>query len=142
MFRRFVIVASSLLALGFCLAACSSTAQNFDPTDWVPTDWFDKKDKLPGERKPVFPNGVPGVSQGVPPDLVKGHDQTATETPAPAPEPAPVQPSKPKAKTASARPQPKPAAPAPTQSQQPSTSPATVPNQNAWPPPDPNAFSR
>ena len=32
----------------------------------------DKK-KLPGERKELFPDGVPGVTQGVPPEYLKGY---------------------------------------------------------------------
>jgi hypothetical protein len=57
----------------------------------------------------VFPEGVPGVPQGVPPDLVKGY-QPPAETPPPVVEAKPVKP-KPK-KTASVprkpRPQPQP----------------------------------
>src|SRR6202165_5085181 len=40
---------------------------------------MDNKKPLPGERKAVFPEGVPGVPQGVPPELVKGY-QAAPET--------------------------------------------------------------
>jgi hypothetical protein len=36
-------------------------------------DLFDSKKKLVGDRKPVFPEGVPGVSTGVPAELVKGY---------------------------------------------------------------------
>ena len=36
-------------------------------------DWLDTKKKLPGERKPVFPEGVPGLEQGVPKELYKGN---------------------------------------------------------------------
>ena len=39
----------------------------------LPATWFDTKKPLPGERKELFPAGVPGVSRGVPPDLVKGN---------------------------------------------------------------------
>ena len=38
-------------------------------------DWLDTKKKLPGERKPVFPDGVPGLEQGVPKELYKGASQ-------------------------------------------------------------------
>ena len=38
-------------------------------------DFLDTKKKLPGERKPVFPDGVPGLEQGVPKDLYKGSRQ-------------------------------------------------------------------
>lgn len=74
-------VALALFA-AFALSACAS---DFDPGDWAEKlDFFhlnDKK-KLPGERKELFPGGVPGVSQGIPPDLVKGYQppQTPPET--------------------------------------------------------------
>lgn len=42
----------------------------FDPTDLL--GFLDTKKPLPGERKPVFPEGVPGVDRGVPPDMVRG----------------------------------------------------------------------
>ena len=51
------------------LAACSSSS--LDSLD--PSEWFDTKKKLTGERRPVFPEGVPGVTSGVPPELVKGY---------------------------------------------------------------------
>ena len=38
-------------------------------------DFLDTKKKLPGERKPVFPDGVPGLEQGVPKELYKGSAQ-------------------------------------------------------------------
>ncbi|WP_274038000.1 hypothetical protein, partial [Escherichia coli] len=46
---------------------------SFDPSDLL--DFLDTKKKLPGERKPVFPEGVPGLEQGVPKDLYKGAQQ-------------------------------------------------------------------
>ena len=64
---------------------------NFDPSDLL--DFLDTKKKLPGERKPVFPEGVPGLEQGVPKELYKGsarnstdqqNAQTATAAPPPA----------------------------------------------------------
>jgi hypothetical protein len=36
---------------------------------------FDSKKKLTGDRKPVFPEGVPGVASGVPPELMKGYHE-------------------------------------------------------------------
>ena len=44
-------------------------------------DFLDTKKKLPGERKPVFPDGVPGLEQGVPKELYKGaaQEQRAAE---------------------------------------------------------------
>jgi hypothetical protein len=35
--------------------------------------FWDTKKKLPGAREEVFPGGVPGVQQGIPPELVKGY---------------------------------------------------------------------
>src|SRR3981189_2501771 len=86
-----LIAATILVALASALAGCSSLG-NFDPTDML--DFLDTKKKLPGERKPVFPDGVPGLEQGVPKELYKGSrqeqiDQNAQAAPAPrAPAPA------------------------------------------------------
>ncbi|MCP2937630.1 hypothetical protein NK983_33535, partial [Salmonella enterica subsp. enterica serovar Typhimurium] len=52
-----------LVALSGALGGCGSMG-GFDPTDLF--DFLDTKKKLPGERKPVFPEGVPGLEQGVP----------------------------------------------------------------------------
>ncbi len=71
-------LAVSALSLGLMLAGCE-TMDQFDPTDLFSSDIFNTKKKLPGERQPVFPEGTPGVPQGVPPDLIKGHDQAAAE---------------------------------------------------------------
>jgi hypothetical protein len=68
-----LIAAAVLIALSSILVACSDTLGNFDPTDML--DWMDTKKKLPGERKPVFPDGVPGLEQGVPKELYKGSAQ-------------------------------------------------------------------
>ena len=68
-----LIAASVLIALSGVLGGCSSGFGNFDPTDLL--DFLDTKKKLPGERKPVFPDGVPGLEQGVPKELYKGSRQ-------------------------------------------------------------------
>jgi len=70
----------SALALVLALAACTAGGQ-FDPTEIVSTDIFNTKKKISGEREPVFPQGVPGAENGVPPDLVKGY-QPPPEAPA------------------------------------------------------------
>ena len=57
-----LIAATVLLALTGVLGGCSSGG--FDPSDLL--DWLDTKQKIPGDRKPVFPDGVPGLEQGVP----------------------------------------------------------------------------
>jgi hypothetical protein len=42
------------------------------------------KKPLPGDRKALFPEGVPGVSTGLPPDLQKGYRETSAQAPDPA----------------------------------------------------------
>jgi hypothetical protein len=68
-----LVAATVLLALSGALAGCSSGLSNWDPSDLL--DFLDTKKKLPGERKPVFPDGVPGLEQGVPKELYKGSAQ-------------------------------------------------------------------
>jgi hypothetical protein len=97
-----LIAASVLVALSCALVGCSSNVNSFDPMDWL--DWLDTKKKLPGDRKPVFPEGVPGLEQGVPKSLYKGAqegDQNAQEAVAVPPPPPPE--TKPK-KTARKKP--------------------------------------
>ena len=107
-----LIAAAVLIAFTGVLGGCSS----FDPSDML--DFLDTKKKLPGDRKPVFPEGVPGLEQGVPKDLYKGaHQQPDPNAPAVAALPAepPPEPAKPAkgAKAKHAR-QPAAAAVAPT----------------------------
>src|SRR5713226_10133196 len=69
-----LIAASVLIALSGALAGCGGGGfSSFDPSDLL--DFLDTKKKLPGERKPVFPEGVPGLEQGVPKELYKGSAQ-------------------------------------------------------------------
>src|ERR1700676_1885371 len=68
-----LIAAAVLISLSGALAGCAGGLSSFDPTDLL--DWLDTKKKLPGERKQVFPDGVPGLEQGVPKDLYKGSAQ-------------------------------------------------------------------
>jgi hypothetical protein len=75
--RRTLTLAA--LACGLVLAGCDS----FDPLDKF-QDWDllgASKTPLKGERRPVFPSGVPGVPQGVPPEMVKGYQPPAEEPP-------------------------------------------------------------
>src|SRR3954464_1081182 len=65
--------AAVVIALCGALAGCSSSLTNWEPSDLL--DFLDTKKKLPGERKPVFPEGVPGLEQGVPKELYKGANQ-------------------------------------------------------------------
>jgi hypothetical protein len=84
-----LIAAAVVVALSGALAGCSSSITNWDPTDLL--DFLDTKKKLPGQRKPVFPEGVPGLEQGVPKELYKGAAQQQD-----APAVAAVQPEEPK----------------------------------------------
>lgn len=95
---------SRLLAAAFAvcfagvLGGCSSIpTPSWDPTDLL--DFLDTKKKAPGERKPVFPEGVPGITQGVPPELMKGAQESpaAADVQAAAP-PVEAQPAPPPAK--------------------------------------------
>jgi hypothetical protein len=73
-FSQRLIAAAVLIALSSALAGCGGGGfSSFDPTDLL--DWLDTKKKLPGDRKPVFPEGVPGLEQGVPKSLYKGSAQ-------------------------------------------------------------------
>jgi hypothetical protein len=120
--RSFAQVGSAL-ALVIGLAGCTKGGQ-FDPTELLNNDVFNSKKPITGQREPVFPNGVPGATTGVPPDLVKGYqpppDQAANSgypaapgLAAPAPESPPpqaaaaaaMQKPKPKVVRAPARPQ-------------------------------------
>ena len=75
-----LIAAAVLVALSGALAGCGGGGiGNFDPSDLL--DFLDTKKKLPGERKPVFPDGVPGLDQGVPKDLYKGARQQQIDDP-------------------------------------------------------------
>src|ERR1700721_3607913 len=67
-----LVSATVLIALSSALAGCGSMS-NWDPMDML--DFLDTKKKLPGDRKPVFPEGVPGLEQGVPKELYKGASQ-------------------------------------------------------------------
>src|SRR5689334_6012853 len=92
-----LIAAAVLIALSCALTGCGSSFGNgFDPSDLL--DWLDTKKKLPGERKPVFPEGVPGLEQGVPKDLYKGAQQQQDVPPVaeqpPPPPPAPTKQAK------------------------------------------------
>jgi hypothetical protein len=107
-----LIAATVLVALSSALAGCGSM-NNFDPSDLL--DFLDTKKKLAGDRKPVFPEGVPGLEQGVPKELYKGSRQIDDQNPQVASAPA-APPEEPKAKKGArskGKPAPAAAAPAP-----------------------------
>jgi hypothetical protein len=145
-----------LITLAVALPALSGCA-DFD-ADKLDIFGLNEKKKLPGDRKAVFPEGVPGVSQGIPPEFIKGNQ--------PAPETAqaiPAEPEKPAAQKTAAvdpatkpkrKPKPRPVsahqqqAPA-SQQQAPAPWPEQAPAQSSssgsapWPAaPAPGTFSR
>ena len=150
-----IVLLATFVAVVPVLAGCSS----FDP-DSLDIFGLTEKKKLPGDRKPVFPEGVPGVTQGVPQQYIKGNqppadavlgaDQAPPPAAAPAEEAKPAAKPKPKRKVAA---KPKPAAAAPVQpvSQEPQPQQAQAPQgatppaggASAWPAPPPaGTFSR
>jgi hypothetical protein len=75
-----IVLLVGLTALAPALVGC----ENFD-MDKLDVFGLNDKKKLPGDRKAVFPEGVPGVSQGVPPEFIKGNQpppDTAQAVPA------------------------------------------------------------
>jgi hypothetical protein len=163
------IAIAAALCAGLVLTGCSSTGDfELDPAYWFP----DGKKKLPGERRELFPGGVPGVTQGVPPEMIKGSPQQQAAQAAeagqaqpqpepPKPEPKAAQKSKPKKVARPAAPpvdpdaeEAQPAArppqrqaqpgawPAP-QGQQPQQQQQPAPANSAWPaPPASGTFTR
>jgi hypothetical protein len=102
-FARAILIVTTV---ALPLAGCESV-NNFDPTEWFAGDIFGNKKKLPGERKQVFPEGVPGLARGVPSELMRDQppgSDIAQELQPPAPRAAveeqPKQKARPKAKAA------------------------------------------
>ncbi|HEX2653859.1 MAG TPA: hypothetical protein VHN11_09440 [Xanthobacteraceae bacterium] len=148
--------AAVLLSGALLLSACAGA--DFDPQDKIADILpdFGKKKPLPGDRKAVFPEGVPGVPQGVPPELMKGYqaqEAAAAQAAAEAAQAAQAEAAKPKPKKVAAKPKPAPAAqpaanrsagwpaadqgPPPDQSAWPAPSAAQPSVQSAWPTPGP-----
>jgi hypothetical protein len=130
-----LIALAALLPLALSLGGCetggfwdgvNNTSDKFTDalSDFNP--FGTAKKPLPGDRRAVFPEGVPGVQQGVPPELMRGNHagdaqaQPAAEPPAPAPKA-----KKPDKKKAQAR------AAAPAQPK------SSGPADDVWPPPPP-----
>jgi hypothetical protein len=137
-----------LARLGFAAALVGATALMSGCESLDSISLFDSKTKLPGERKQVFPEGVPGVTPGVPPEMVKGYHEPVAETPQPTEAVAKPKPE-PKPKAAEAKPKPKPHAvqtatkpqPAPAVQAAAAPSPAPAPSSGTapWPNQPPQA---
>src|SRR5215207_9654 len=91
---------ASVIALTLGLAGCETsdlvekvqeTVHDFNPFGTA-------KKRLPGDLKPVFPEGVPGVQQGVSPDLLVGAQPAADASPSPEAKPT-IAAAKPKTST-------------------------------------------
>jgi hypothetical protein len=148
--QRIVLLTTLTLVMPI-LAGCA----DFD-MDKLDIFHLNEKKKLPGERKPLFPEGVPGVTQGIPQEYMKGNvqEQTGAAPPplpaeaTPAAEPqkqaaAPTEEPKPKAKAEiKAKPKPKKTAklkPKPKPKTPPAAAPAEPASQQASPAPWPAA---
>jgi hypothetical protein len=131
-----LIAAAVLVALSGALAGCGGGGlSSFDPSDLL--DFLDTKKKLPGDRKPVFPEGVPGLEQGVPKELYKGSAQEQLDQQNAAAAAAPP-PEEPKSKQA-AKSRGKKAKPAATASTAPAAAPEPAAAANPDAAVDPNA---
>jgi hypothetical protein len=135
--RHRTILSAAMVALSFSLVGCETSDVVDKLTDMIP--FGDNKKPLPGERKEVFPQGVPGVPQGVPPDMVKGNQPPLDATPPPqqtAATPPPAEKPKPKKKV-QAKPKPPPSEAADPSAQTVPPTASTVPPapSSSWPPP-------
>ena len=131
--NRVIVIALCSLTLGGCETSgfwdgANSASDRFQDviTDFNP--FGTAKKPLPGDRRAVFPEGVPGVQQGVPSELMRGQQQAnqgvdgqPPQQPAPAPAPEPKAKSKKVAKSK-----------APGKNQAGSSDP---PEDDVWPPP-------
>jgi hypothetical protein len=92
---RLMLTAAAVLlapALGSCSSmwdSANSLQDRFNDVMYDFNPFGTAKKPLPGERRAVFPEGVPGVQQGVPPELMRGNPQAVDVQPQPAPEPPP-----------------------------------------------------
>lgn len=62
-----IVLWAVLVGVTPMIAGCA----NFDP-DSLDIFGLNEKKKLPGQREDLFPGGVPGVTQGIPPEYRKG----------------------------------------------------------------------
>ena len=101
-----IVLLATLIAVVPVLAGCA----DFDPEKLDVFGFGDKK-KLPGDRRPVFPEGVPGVTQGIPPEYLKENlppPEAALAAPVAPVNVAPAEPQQQAAAAPVAEPEPKP----------------------------------
>lgn len=67
---RVVSVAMLLIGVAPMVAGCADGELDLDKLDVL---GLNQKKPLPGKREALFPNGVPGVEQGIPPEYMKGN---------------------------------------------------------------------
>jgi hypothetical protein len=128
-----VILIAALLPLALVLGGCE-TSSLWDKANSVSDRFQDMlgdfnpfgtaKKPLPGDRRPLFPEGVPGVQQGVPPELMRGNPQDAQAQPPTEPQPPATKAKSKQTKKTQAR--------APVPAEQKTTDPA---EDAVWPPP-------
>ena len=94
-----IVLLVGLVALAPVLVGCES----FD-MDKLDVFGLNEKKKLPGDRKELFPQGVPGVSQGIPPEYIKGNQQPESAQTLPVEPEKPATAGKPAKKTAAVQP--------------------------------------
>lgn len=75
--RRLPRIVSLLVALVF-VAPVLAGCENFDPDSLDPFGLNQKK-PLPGKRELLFPGGVPGVAQGIPPEYRAGYQAPGSQ---------------------------------------------------------------
>jgi hypothetical protein len=142
-------VVTVVVGCGPVLSACDTVQNTINAMEGF--EIWDSKKKISGERKPVFPEGVPGVSTGVPPEIVRGYREpeqggpvdparAAAEAAAADQQPKP----KPKPQRTAAKPPPKPKPPADPYASAPGATPAQAsqpaPQATApWPSAQPQA---
>jgi hypothetical protein len=133
-----LVLLTTIALIAPALAGC---ADGFD-MDKLDVFHLNDKKKLPGDRQPVFPEGVPGVTQGVPQEYMKGNappSDTALLPPPDAPaakQAAAAPPEPPKAKPA-AKPKPKKTAKRAAPKPKPQAVPVQPVNRQAEPAPAP-----
>src|SRR5665213_2269177 len=94
-----IVLLVGLVAIAPVLTGC----EDFD-IDKFDVFGINQKKKLPGDRKELFPQGVPGVTQGIPPEYLKENQRPPETAQAPAAEPPVTAAPAPAGKTAAIAP--------------------------------------